>query len=194
MSHLLRELVDLGRPSSDRVAPFDAIAVVEDVARLLRRDPRGEGVEIDVEADASASRPLCSARDRVTQVLVNLGLNALDALQGSGSLRFRAGAAPTGDGLRLVVSDSGPGMPPDIADHAFDPFYTTKPPGQGSGLGLFVSEGIVRGLGGQLELETQTRPSAPDAREPGQPTGSTFVVTLPWCGCGRCARPGGRDG
>lgn len=172
MSKLLRELVELGRPSSDESEPFDPAEVVGEVTRLLQHDPRSEGVQLHVDVDAGEGRPLCASRDRLAQVLVNLGLNALDALGGAGTVTFRAYPDPAGDGMRFEVSDDGPGVPIDTADHVFDPFYTTKPPGKGTGLGLFVSERVVRGSGGTLELTSGAGP------------GATFLLTLPWCGCG----------
>ena len=173
MAALLRELVDLGRPSTDEARPFAPASVVDEVVRLLRHDPRSEGVHIEFEADGT-DRPVCTSRDRVSQVLVNLGLNALDALAGQGRLVFRTRNEPHSGGVQLEVSDDGPGVPDDAVDHVFDPFYTSKPPGTGTGLGLFVSERIVRGMGGSLELLK------------GEEPGARFVLTLPWCGCGDC--------
>lgn len=177
MAKLLRELVDLGRPSSDEAARFAPRDVMEEVARLIRHDPRSHGIEVSVAVDQDAGT-LCTSRDRLSQVLVNLGLNALDALAGHGRVEFRAGPAPTGDGVQLTVGDDGPGVPVEAREHVFDPFYTTKGPGHGTGLGLFVSERIVEGLGGRLELD---RAAGPGAR---------FVVTLPSCGCGACDAAG----
>jgi C4-dicarboxylate-specific signal transduction histidine kinase len=175
MSKLLRELVEFGRRPSEAAAAFDPAVLLQDVARLLRHDPRGDGVQVLVEA-VEGGEPLCSNRDRVLQVLVNLGINALDALAGDGRLTFRLGKAEAGT-VRLEVVDDGPGLPDEVARQAFDPFFTTKPPGQGTGLGLFVSERIVEGLGGRLELD---RASA----------GTTFVVVLPDCACAEVPNDG----
>ena len=162
MSSLLRELVDVGRPASDTPSDFDVGALLEEIARLLRHDPRLGRVDVRVEAPAGLTAH--SRRDRVVQVLVNLGLNALDALGGSGRLCLRA--ASDRGGLTLVVEDDGPGIPPELRSQVFDPFFTTKEPGQGTGLGLFVSARLVAQLGGELTLD--------DA-----PQGTRFVLTLP---------------
>ncbi|TNE88858.1 MAG: HAMP domain-containing protein, partial [Deltaproteobacteria bacterium] len=167
MSKLLRELVAFGRRPVEEAATFDPAVLLHDVARLLRHDPRGRGVEVVVEA--AEGEALCSSRDRLMQVLVNLGINALDALGGRGRVVFRLAAAPHGS-VRLEVTDDGPGIPEEVARQAFDPFYTTKPPGEGTGLGLFVSERIVQELGGRLELESST-------------DGTRFAVTVPDCRC-----------
>lgn len=169
ISGLLRELVEYGRAPTDEADVLDPALVVADVVRLLRHDPRARGVEIlvDMEPDLGC---LCTNRDRLVQVLVNLGLNALDALAGGGRLTFAARSDDLG-GVRFEVVDDGPGVPEALSSQVFDPFFTTKPPGKGTGLGLFVSARIVQGLGGTLGLA-----------RPGD-EGATFTVTLPACAC-----------
>ena len=149
MSKLLRELVDFGRRPTDDLVFFDPAALLHDAARLLRHDPRGKGVTVEVDATPGTVE-LHTSRDRLMQVLVNLGINAFDALDGTGHVTYRLDVRP--DAVRLEVSDDGPGLSEDIAGKGFEPFFTTKPPGEGTGLGLFVSERIVEGLGGRLEL------------------------------------------
>jgi len=113
-------------------------------------------------------------------VLVNLAVNARDAMPGGGTLTIDtsnitvdgetiAGGskAPLGPNVRLRVSDSGTGMPPDVAAHAFEPFFTTKPEGAGTGLGLATVYGIVAQAGGHVQIYS----------EPG--AGTTFSITLP---------------
>lgn len=164
MSGLLRELVDFGRPVSDVVASVDVGTLLSDVVRLLGHDPRARGVALEQVLDGDPGE-LVTSRDRLLQVLLNLGLNALDAVDGEGRVRFSARPDPLG-GVRIEVSDTGPGLPDEVAGQAFDPFFTTKAPGVGTGLGLFVSERIVEGLGGRIELRSTTR-------------GATFAVILP---------------
>lgn len=165
ISRLLHELVDFGRRPSDAVEALPAREVLEQAARLLRHDPRSRGVALDLDLPAEPI-VLRSSRDGLLQVLVNLGLNALDALSGQGSLRLSLSRDPSGE-VRLTVQDDGPGIPAELRGQVFDPFFTTKAPGVGTGLGLFVSERIVDQLGGRLELHS----------EPGQ--GSRFDMVLP---------------
>ena len=149
MARLLRELVDLGRPPSQETSAVDARALLDEVARLLRHDPRSKGILVTVDGDVLP--PVHTQRDGLLQVLVNLGLNALDAL--SGQQGGRVALSVHGDEQWCIIDvwDNGPGLPPDEAGRVFDPFFTTKAPGQGTGLGLFVSTRIMQQLNGRLE-------------------------------------------
>ena len=102
----------------------------------------------------------------LNQVWTNLVDNAIDAMDGSGTLTMRAERAPDGDGVSVSICDTGPGIPPEVRARLFEPFYTTKPPGKGTGLGLHISHNVVARHGGRLEVETS-------------PEGTCFVVVLP---------------
>jgi signal transduction histidine kinase len=107
---------------------------------------------------------------RLGQVFINLLVNATQALAAGSKAdhEIRVSTMTDSEGRAVIcVSDTGPGIPPDILDHVFEPFFTTKPTGVGLGLGLFVCHGIIKGMGGTLTAE-----SPPGA-------GATFVVTLP---------------
>ena len=106
--------------------------------------------------------------DQLQQVFVNLGMNALDAMADQGGrLRVTAGryTSETGDEVRLCFDDDGPGVDEQFKDRVFDPFFTTKDPGKGTGMGLAVSQSIVRDHEGEIALEPL-------------PHGARFVVTL----------------
>jgi len=163
MGELLRELVELGRTPSDRRERFEAMDAVDDVLRLVRHGARERGVEL-VRVAPSEPVTLCSSRDRIVQVLLNLGLNAIDALQGPGTVTFRVVAVA--EGVQFVVSDDGPGLP-EQRGRLFEPFFTTKPVGEGTGLGLFVVDRIVTSLRGTVT-----------ARD-GQDAGAVFTIELP---------------
>jgi two-component system NtrC family sensor kinase len=86
----------------------------------------------------------------LNQAIMNLVSNAIDAMNGSGTLRITSGAS--GDGYCIAISDNGPGIPRELRDRVVEPFFTTKPVGQGTGLGLSITDSIVRKHGGVLEL------------------------------------------
>src|SRR6185503_18386199 len=114
------------------------VTLLTDVERPLRR----------VEADPT----------QIEQVLVNLAVNARDAMPSGGELRIELANVAEGPGgvpaVRLCVRDTGTGMGPDVLERAFEPFYTTKPKGEGTGLGLATVYGIVTQTGGTIEIES----------------------------------------
>jgi two-component system NtrC family sensor kinase len=103
--------------------------------------------------------------DQLQQVFLNLFLNARDAMPDRGELSMQTSA--NGDGIRIEIADNGSGVDEKDLKHIFDPFYTTKPAGKGTGLGLAVCYGIITAHGGRIEIEKNDG------------GGTKFVVTLP---------------
>lgn len=167
ISRIIRDLLDFARgdPAQPEDASCDLVEVVEDAVRLVgpQKDLRGVTIE---RRFADACPPATGAGARLAQVVLNLLLNAADAIEGEGVIRLEV--HPTGDGfVELVVADTGPGIAPEVRDHLFEPFVSTKPTGQGTGLGLAVCHTIIERLGGTIE--------AGDAPE----GGARFVIRLP---------------
>jgi C4-dicarboxylate-specific signal transduction histidine kinase len=150
IARLLRELVSFARRRDDEPTLVSVDGVARDVVRLIRHDPRAHHVDIDVKIDGRPV-PVRAKEDSLVQVLINLGLNALDAMPDGGKLTFEAGSTP--GRVILRVRDTGRGVPEAARTHLFEPFFTTKAPGRGTGLGLFVSRGIVERMGGDITLE-----------------------------------------
>jgi len=158
---------------------------VVDVAQLLERSDsllqRAAGDGIVLERTAVPDLwPTLVDPNQLEHVLLNLVINARDAMDGSGRIALRlanvtvaAGASALegepapGDYVMITIADDGHGMPPEVMEHAFEPFFTTKPEGKGTGLGLSMAHGFVRQSGGQIRLE-----SAPGA-------GTTVTIYLP---------------
>ena len=92
----------------------------------------------------------------LNQVWTNLVDNAIDAMDGEGTLTVRAVPDPSGDGVVVSVCDTGPGIPDETRQRLFEPFFTTKPPGKGTGLGLHISHQVVARHGGQIEVQSST--------------------------------------
>lgn len=172
MSRLLRELVDFARRKRDEVRLTSPNQAIEDMVKLITHDPRARNVELVLEL-APALPGVRLVEDHLVQVLLNLGLNSLDAIAQAqelpearpGKLTFLTKVV---DGaVEIQVRDTGVGVAPEVAARIFEPFYTTKAPGKGTGLGLFVSKRILDDLGGSLTLaETSS-------------AGTTFVLRLP---------------
>jgi signal transduction histidine kinase/ActR/RegA family two-component response regulator len=137
-----------------------------EVVTLLAREARRRGVELEAVPEGAAPR-VWGVREQLQQVVLNLVLNALQATPPEGRIAVRTLADARGEGACLEVRDSGAGIPPEDLERIFDPFYTTKDPDQGTGLGLTICHGIVSEHGGSIEVE-----SLPGA-------GTTFRVRLP---------------
>jgi two-component system NtrC family sensor kinase len=149
---IVQSLLDRTRrpaPVRRPVAPAD---LVEGVADLVRPSLQGSGVETSVEV--THGLPLVAVdRVQVEQGLLNLVTNAVDAMREGGRLTLVARS--DGDGVALEVRDTGTGIPPEDVPRVFDPLFTTKPPGKGTGLGLPILREIVEAHGGTVRLESR---------------------------------------
>jgi two-component system NtrC family sensor kinase len=147
---IVRDLLDFARPAPPALTAVDVGAALEAALRLARVQPRFRDVE--VELDLGVPLRVLADERRLSQVFLNLLLNAGDAMRGRGRLRVAArslpGAAPPR--VEIQVADEGPGIAPEHLSRVFDPFFTTKEPGQGTGLGLAVCHGLVASFGGTL--------------------------------------------
>ncbi|MCC6223624.1 MAG: PAS domain S-box protein [Thermoleophilia bacterium] len=148
---LTGQLLAFARIEPPARAPVDVCALVAGMEPLLRRTLE-ERVELQF-CLAPAAPAVSADRGQLEQVLLNLAVNARDAMPDGGTLTVAVAA--TAEGVRLRVADTGTGMPPGVAARAFEPFFTTKERGRGTGLGLATVWGIVHDAGGTVELETR---------------------------------------
>jgi two-component system NtrC family sensor kinase len=148
------------------VENLDLALLLNETVRLAGNQVRLARAQLDVDIRGDLP-PIRGDRQQLSQVFVNLYLNALDAMPEGGELRVRAAAADDRPGfLKVDVEDTGVGIPETVLPYVFDPFYTTKG-AKGTGLGLSVSYGIVTTHGGDITVRSQ----------PG--AGTTFSVYLP---------------
>ncbi|HSD19427.1 MAG TPA: ATP-binding protein [Anaeromyxobacter sp.] len=150
IDRIVRDLLDLARPSAPELRPVQVRGPLDGALRLARAQPRFRAVQVteDVPPDLP---PALADEQRLAQVLLNLLLNAGDALAGAGAVRVSARAA--GAAIELAVEDDGPGFAAADLHRVFEPFFTTKPAGHGTGLGLAICRGIVEALGGDIRAE-----------------------------------------
>ena len=154
---LTRQLLTLGSRDLTRPAILDLNEVVHGVANLLRRTA-GETVTLELRLADDLWR-VRADQGKLEQVLVNLTLNSRDAMPAGGVLRIETwnveGRGGRGPRVRVVVRDTGSGMTAEVRERAFEPFYTTKQTGEGTGLGLATVYGIVKGAGGDVTIESE---------------------------------------
>jgi two-component system NtrC family sensor kinase len=160
---IVESLLTFSRRPSEEKGPVDLARVADDALFLLQSQLKSG--RIVLVREYRPARAVANA-NQVQQVVVNLVVNAIQAMGGAGRIVVGTGAAGPGR-VSLQVADSGPGMRPEVARRAFEPFFTTKPEGQGTGLGLAICYQIAEEHGGSIRLETA----------PGQ--GATFVLELP---------------
>jgi two-component system, cell cycle sensor histidine kinase and response regulator CckA len=173
-NELTRRLLLFSRRRAGNPEVIDLTTVVADTQQLLER-ALGEHIELRTEVEPGLWSVLAD-RSQLEQVLMNLAINARDAMPDGGALRIGARNVRLatgevqgieGEAVEVVVADTGAGMPEAVLDRAFEPFFSTKPAAEGRGLGLATVYGIVRGAGGRVELRSR----------PGR--GTTVTVHLP---------------
>ncbi|MDO8877382.1 MAG: PAS domain-containing protein [Pseudolabrys sp.] len=175
---LVRRLLAFSRQSPLRAEATNIDQLVLDTLRLLQRT-LGQGIDMVTQLDAKAA-VISVDRNQLANALLNLALNARDAMPDGGQLiiatrcqpvtsESAAGSPrwPLGEEVLITISDSGAGMTDEVRSRAFEPFFTTKADGLGSGLGLSMVQGFVEQSGGKIEIESS----------PGN--GTTITITLP---------------
>ena len=166
---ITRKLLSFVRKTDVTLAELDINEVIEDaLGGLLEREMAVSNIAV-VRELAEGLPPVLADRGQIEQVLVNLMTNAADAVLATSKGRGEIEVSTSSDGhaVRIAVRDSGVGIPPEQMERIFMPFHTTKEVGKGTGLGLSVSYGIVRGYGGDIQVESAVG------------LGSTFTVVLP---------------
>jgi signal transduction histidine kinase len=140
----------------------DVQRVLEDVVRLIRPQAAQQGVRLEHAVAQGPLPPVALDTEKIEQAMLNLVLNALDAMPKGGELYL--GATQKDGQIEVVVRDTGPGIPPEIQDHIFHPYFSTKD--HGTGIGLTLAEKLVRQHQGRLAFRTG-------------PAGTTFSIALP---------------
>jgi C4-dicarboxylate-specific signal transduction histidine kinase len=150
---VLRGLLDHAHPGTGEVVEIDlAEAVSEAVSRV---EPQAAFQEVRITVENHSSLPARIAPEKLQQVLVNLMLNALDAMSGVSNPTIHWAIREVDGGTEMCCLDIGPGFNEQALDQAFEPFFTTKDVGEGTGLGLYTCLELVRAAGGRVEVENQ---------------------------------------
>jgi PAS domain S-box-containing protein len=175
---LASQLLSFARRQPLKPLPSNIGRILREMDDMLRR-ALGESVELEVVASAGLWTTLVD-RNQLENVVLNLAINARDAMNATGKMTLEVSnamlddrcaethpEAVPGQYVMLAISDTGCGMPPEVMEHIFEPFFTTKPEGSGTGLGLSMAYGFVKQSGGHIKVYS----------EPGH--GTTFKIYLP---------------
>jgi two-component system, NtrC family, sensor kinase len=175
MSRIIRQLLDFARRAVERNEPVEILALAQLTVNVLTPYAVKTAVTLTVNSDEEGPLVVDGSPGLLQQVLVNLVTNAIQAMPEGGHIaieldriaRPAPGGGPDRPWIQIAVHDQGPGVAPELRDEIFQPFFTSKEVGQGTGLGLAVCTDIVREHEGWLDLDTSAE------------GGACFVVVLP---------------
>jgi len=164
ITKIVRELVDFSRPPSYETALQDITDIIKTAIGIVKYDKRVRKVKF--ETDLKNILPNVNvAADQLLQVFVNILINALDAIEGNGTITVKSYF--DSNSIYVELTDNGCGIDTQTIEKIFDPFFTTKEVGKGTGLGLSVSYGIIKRFNGEIKVKSKLK------------EGSTFTVILP---------------
>jgi signal transduction histidine kinase len=161
---ITHQLLGFARKSDPVISEVDLKQIAEESVQLVEREAKNKEIEFKIESDPSLGK-IWSDASQLRQVLLNLLTNALHATGPKG--RIDVTLQEDGEQVTVAVKDTGQGIPQENLERIFEPFFSTKPTGEGTGLGLFVTRGIVEKLGGTIEAESLLG------------EGTTFRIRLP---------------
>ncbi len=164
---VIRDLLLFARKTEARDVPVDINTIVKHTVRLRALASRSTGIEVHTRLDESNPR-VRGDEQKLQQVLLNLLVNAESALRDAKVRHLSLITQRRNGSVSIIVSDTGHGMPESVAQRVFEPFFTTKPPGEGTGLGLSVSYGIIQAHQGTISVESI------------EDVGTTFTISLPY--------------
>jgi two-component system, NtrC family, sensor kinase len=164
-SDIVKGLLDFSRSERPELEPVSIMSVIDDTLKLVRNQLMLSGIQVDKEI-APEVPPISGDKKSLQQVFLNLFINAIQAMPDGGTLIVKVWA-DRNQWLHVEIKDTGQGIDPANLPHIFDPFYTTKEVGRGTGLGLSVTYGIIEKHGGHIEAHSKLG------------EGAIFSITLP---------------
>lgn len=165
ITKIIRDLVDFSRPSNYQIQPTDLVRILADAVEIVKMGKKARDVTFVTHVRGQV--PVLSlVPDQISQVFINILLNAVDALKGRHGT-ITAEMERDDEAVRVTFADNGTGILPENMSKIFEPFFTTKQVGEGTGLGLWVSYGIVKSFRGDLTVNSIWG------------KGTSFCMTLP---------------
>jgi signal transduction histidine kinase len=165
ISRIVRELVDFSRPSSYEEAPCDINEIIKSAVGIIKYDRRSKNLTYSLTLEPELPKTVIVS-DHLLQVFLNILINSVDASEGYGD-EITVNSFTKNGNIYVDISDKGCGIPVKMQKKIFEPFYTTKEVGKGTGLGLTVSYGFVQKLNGEIKVKSE------------EEMGSTFSVIIP---------------
>jgi signal transduction histidine kinase len=165
LSLFTKGLLSFARKEDDLLGEADVNQVLREVVRFLKYEAQKRSIAVVEDLDFRLP-PVAADVNRMKQIFINLIMNAIQAMDGGGSLLIRSSLAD--DRLISVqIADTGTGIAKNSLDHIFDPFYTTKKSGSGTGLGLFITKNLIESFSGTISVESS------------EGEGTCFTITFP---------------
>jgi two-component system sensor histidine kinase HydH len=164
MNRTITEMLSFTRPSALKLAPVDLANLLRRSLELVKAEAADNRIAIELDVQPGLE-PILGDVDRLQQVVMNVVLNALQAMEYGGALTVKLSNSADRRGVELRISDTGVGVSPELLSQVFYPYFTTKP--SGTGIGLAISQKIVADHGGTIDMES----------EPGK--GTTVIIQLP---------------
>ncbi len=166
IAKIIRELVDFSRPSTHEVKEVSINLVVREALNIVQYGKKARSIKFNVALEENMPFVL-AVHDQVLQVFLNILMNAVDASMGNPDSSISIMTKQSDEKVEISISDNGTGIAEHHLGKVFDPFFTTKEVGKGTGLGLWVSLGIIRNFGGDIHVESEMG------------KGTTFNVRMP---------------
>ncbi|MGO9572229.1 MAG: ATP-binding protein [Desulfomonilaceae bacterium] len=163
---IVQGLLSFASKKNLRKSAVDLTTIFEDIALLIGNRMKIQGISLRIEKPGITPIAHCDG-DQIKQALLNIILNSVEAMPNGGLITVSAEPSPDGKSLIIRIQDTGPGIPENVRSKLFEPFYTTKKDGQGTGLGLSVVYGIMWQHGATIDVESTKE------------KGTTFIISLP---------------
>ncbi len=171
---IVENLLSFARINQETTMDSDINHCIEEIIKVVRHSLEMKNIDLKINLGEGLPR-VAADEGQLQQVFMNLINNATAAMPDGGILEISTHLGAGGKKVAAQIRDQGCGIAPHIIDHIFEPFFTTKPEGEGTGLGLFVSYGIIQKYGGVITCESQVSPTR------NKPRGTTFKIELPAC-------------
>ncbi len=149
---ITHQLLGSVRKSDPVLAEVDLKQLVDETIQLVGKEAKNKDISISFNADTALNK-IWIDPEKIRQVLINLTTNAIQATDNQGQVSIHVKNIT--DGILLVVSDTGQGIPRENREKIFEPFFSTKSPGQGTGLGLYVTKEIIEKMNGTIEIDSR---------------------------------------